>query len=40
MDNIDHNPEEKPGFLGGFGFLIVIIIVVTTSLIVIKLLMD
>lgn len=35
----EHNPDEKPGFFGGFGFLIAIIAIVIGLLTVIKLFM-
>ena len=35
----ENKPDEKPGFMGGFGFLIVIIAVVIGLLTVLKLLM-
>ena len=35
----EHKPDEKPGFMGGFGFLIIIIVAVIGLLAVLKLFM-
>ena len=37
MDNKDKNSEQKPGFIGGFGFIIVVILGVSGLLLAIKL---
>lgn len=38
MENTEKKPDEKPGFMGGFGFLIVIIGGVILLLVALKLL--
>lgn len=36
MENFKQSSQEKPSFMGGFGFMIVVVIAVITILIAIK----
>lgn len=40
MENIENNPNEGPGFLGGFGFIIIIVLGVIAVLVGAKLMFN